>query len=409
MIKYLLGTVLSLLFCLHVNAQQLYSISGVVKDKKGETLPGAGIYLSGYTTATVSNSDGQFGLNKLKPGSYEVVVQMMGFLPFSRSVVISNQSVSIDIILAENTVQLREVVITADPDREKNLRVFRDFFIGRTPNSAKCKILNPQVLYTKFDGDNNILRVTSNEFLIVENKALGYRLKYMLNMFEYDYNSRIIYFSGLPVFEDLKGSGRKRKMWLQNREVAYMGSPQHFFQSLFRNTVQQEGFIIYKRIKVKNPNRPPDSYIAATRARLIKKMHGVMKAGSVTTDSLTILKQLEDLPREYVNLDMTGVSTDTLVKDIYPNMRTINYKDELYVMYTGEEESITYSNTGHYVLRPLTVPNYQVSVVRMLHGPVSFYANGGMHDAKGLLYEGFWAYEKIGDMVPMDYIPINKR
>lgn len=409
MIKYLLSTALLLVFCLGLDAQQLYSISGEVKDKKGETLPGAGIYLSGYTTATVSNSDGKFTLAKLKPGSYEVVVQMIGYLPYSKSVIISDQSVNITVTLAENTVQLREVVITADPNREKNLQIFKEFFIGKTPNSAKCKILNPNVLYIKYDGDNRILSVTSNEFLVVENKALGYRLKYMLNLFEYNYNTRIVYFSGLPVFEDLKGSGSKRRAWLKNREIAYAGSPQHFFQSLYRNTVQQEGFIIYKRIKVKNPNRPPDSYITAVKARLKKKMHGVVIPGSLLADSLSIIEHIEQLPKDYATLDMSGVAVDTLVKDVYQDMKTINYKDELYVMYTKEEESVGYSNTGHYIMRPLTVPNYEISVVQMLKGPVSFYPNGSMRDSKSLLFEGFWAYEKIGDMVPMDYIPISKR
>lgn len=409
MVKYLLSTGLLLLLCLNICAQNLYSISGVVKDNKGETLPGAGIYLSGYTTATVTSGEGKFSLNKLKPGSYEVVVQMMGFLPYSKSVVISDKSVNITVTLAENTVQLREVVITADPNREKNLQIFKDFFIGRTPNSAKCKILNPNVLYIKYDGDNRILSVTSNEFLVVENKALGYRLKYMLNLFEYNYNTRIVYFAGLPVFEDLKGSGSKRKTWLKNREIAYAGSPQHFFQALYRNTVQEEGFIIYKRIKTINPNRPPDNYLTAARARLMKKVHGQLRPGSLLADSLSIIQHLEELPKEYATLDMTGVNVDTLVKSIYPNMKTINYKDELYVMYTKEEETVGYSNTGHYVMRPLTVPNYEISVIQMLKGPVNFYANGGMHDSKSLLYEGFWAYEKIGDMVPMDYIPVNKR
>jgi len=341
MIKYLLGTILLLLFCLTSYAQNLFSITGKVTDKKGETLPGAGIYLSGYTVATVTNNDGNFSLNKLKPGSYEVVVQMMGFLPYSKSVIISDRSVNISITLAENTVQLQEVVITADPNREKNLKIFKDFFIGKTPNSEKCKILNPQVLYIKYDGDHNILSVTSNEFLIVENKALGYRLKYMLNLFEYNYNTRIVYFAGLPVFEDLKGSGGKKRTWQKNREIAYAGSPQHFFQSLYRNTVQQEGFIVYKRIKVPNPNRPTDAYISAMKSRLVKRMKSVamMKVGYAEADSLAYYRKLEELPKEYVSLDMSGVVIDTLVKSIYPNRKTINFKDELYVMYTKEEET----------------------------------------------------------------------
>jgi len=411
MIKYLFGTILLFLFCLTSSAQNLYSITGRVTDKKGETLPGAGIYLSGYTVATVTNNDGKFSLNKLKPGSYEVVVQMMGFLPYSKSVIISDRTVDISIILAENTVQLQEVVITADPNRQKNLKVFKDFFIGNTPNSEKCKILNPEVLYIKYDGDYNVLSVTTNEFLIVENKALGYRLKYMLNLFEYNYNTRIVYFAGLPVFEDLKGSASKKRMWQKKREIAYAGSPQHFFQSLYRNNVQQEGFIVYKRIKIPNPNRPSDAFLSAMKSRLLKKMKkvSVIKVGYAEVDSLGYYRKLEELPKEYVTLDMSGVVIDTLVKNIYPNRKTLNFKDELYVMYTKEEETNDYSNSGHYVMRPLTVPNYQVSVIHQLEGPFSFYANGGMHDARSVLYEGFWAYEKIGDMVPIDYIPISKR
>lgn len=410
MIKQLLGFAIFLLFCLNANAQNLYNISGVVKDRKNETMPGAGVYLSGYTIATAADNNGQFSLKNLKPGSYEVVVQMVGYLPYSKSVIISDKSVTITIVLDENTVQLSEVVIRADPNREKNLQVFKEFFIGKTPNSAKCKILNPQVLYIKYDGDHKILSVTSNEFLVVENKALGYRLKYMLNLFEYNYNTRIVYFAGLPVFEDLKGSGSKRRKWLAARDVAYNGSPQHFFQSLYRNTVQEEGFIVYKRIKMPNPNRPSESYLAAAKARLTKQVRSnVLKIGSIQLDSLRILRELEQLPKEYSTLDMSGVSIDTLVKNIYPNRKTINFKDELYVMYTKEEEALGYSNTGHYIMRPLTVPNYQISVVHQLEGPISFYSNGGMHDSKSVLYEGFWAYEKIGDMVPIDYVPLGKR
>jgi hypothetical protein len=409
MIKSLVLCVLLCCIGVAASAQKLYSISGQVQDKKGETLPGAGIYLSGYTTATVTDNNGKFVLPKLKPGSYEVVVQMMGFLPYSKSVIISDEPVNINIVLAENTIQLSEVVIKADPNREKYLQQFKEFFIGRTPNSAKCKILNPQVLYVHFDRNTNTLNVTSNEFLVVENKALGYRLKYMLNLFEYNFDSRIVYFSGLPVFEDLKGSGAKRRTWLKNREIAYAGSPQHFFQSLYRNTVTEEGFIIYKRIKIPNPNRPSNTYITVTRKRLINEMRGNNKPGSIFADSLRILTEQAQLPEEYVTLDMSGVSTDTLARSIYPNLKTMNYKDELYVIYTKEEESDAYAHSGHYIMRPLTMPNYQISVIRMLQGPASFYANGGMHDSKSLLFEGIWAYEKVGDMVPMDYIPINKK
>lgn len=400
-----LSLIFFLLF-LHLYALgQNLSISGKVKDKSGEVIPGAGIYLSGYKTATVSGNDGKFVLSGLKPGNYDVLVQMMGFLPYTKNVILSDKSAVIEITLEENTIQLNEVVIRTDPNRERYINLFREFFIGKTPNAAKCKILNPQVLYTDYDDNHRVLTVKSNEFLIIENKALGYRLKYMLQFFEYNYNTHIVYFAGMPNFEEMKGSSSKKKTWAKNREIAYYGSSQHFFKSLYQGRSREEGFIINKLIKIKNSNRPPDSLINANIKRLTKAQHGVIRFGSAINDSLTYWTTIKQQPKEINTLDRAEVLTDTLVKPFQSNLKTMNYKDDLYIMYTRELETVEYTNTsGHSVGRPLDVPNYEISVVHLLQAPVHFYASGGIHEPKSLLFEGFWAYEKIADMVPMDYI-----
>eukprot|EP01133_Synstelium_polycarpum_P002965 gene2965-3411_t len=392
-----------LLFSTSVYSQNL-SISGEVKDKKGETLPGAGIYLSGYKMATVTNNEGRFVLTGLKPGNYDVLVQMMGFLPFTKNVILSDKSVSIDIKLEENTIQLNEVVIRTDPNREHYINLFKEFFIGKTPNAEKCKLLNPQVLDVDYDNNARLLTVKSNEFLVIENKALGYRLKYLLQYFEYNYNTRTIYYAGLPNFEELKGSSSKKRTWAKNREIAYYGSSQHFFKSLYQNRTKEEGYIINKLSKIKNPGRPSDSLIDANINRLMKAQHGVIRIGSSTSDSLGYWSKVKQQPKEISMLNRGDVLTDTLVRQYYKDLKTMNYKDELYIIYTKERETVDYTNySGHSIGRPLDVPNYQISVVHMLQAPVSFYASGGIYNPKSLLYEGFWAYEKIADMVPMDY------
>ncbi len=410
MIKSLFALCFIFLLCSYGYAQNGLTISGEVRDKKGETLPGAGVYLSGYKTATVTNSDGKFALTNLKPGNYNVLVEMMGFLPFTKNVILSDKAVNLTLVLEENTIQLREVVIQADPNREKYINLFKEFFIGKTPNAAKCKLLNPQVLFVKYDQNANTLTVQSNEFLIIENKALGYRLKYMLQQFEYNYNTKIIYYSGLPNFEELKGSRAKKKEWIASRELAYYGSTQHFLKALYQGTAKEEGYIINKLIKIKNPNRPPDSLINKNIQRFIKSMHSVIRLGSAANDSLTLWTQIKKMPKEISTLNRADVLTDTLVTQQYRDLKTMNYNDDLYVMYTKERETIDYTNlSGHSVMRPLDVPNYQISVIKMLHGPVHFYASGGVYEPQSLLYEGFWAYEKIADLVPMDYIPLAKR
>jgi hypothetical protein len=406
MIKQLLLSLTLLFFVGGLRAQNL-SITGVIKDKKGVELPGAGVYLSNYKNATSTDADGKFALRNLKPGSYDVLVQMMGFEPFTRNVLLSDKSVNIDIILKENAIALNEVVIRVDPNREKYLKVFKEFFIGKTPNSEKCKIINPQVLRVDYDGDRKTLTVKSNDFLIIENKALGYRLRYMLQFFEYNYNSRIVYYSGLPNYEDLKGSKSTKKRWLKNRETAYYGSSQHFFRSLYAGTSKEAGYILHKMVSVPNDRRPPDSLINKAMARLSKNRRSVIMIGSPITDSLSYWANVKEMPKTINILDRSIIQLDTLVTQQYRDLKTMKFKDKLYVIYTKERESVEYTNmAGHSVSRPLDIPNYQISIVNMLESPVHFYENGGIYEPKSLLYEGFWAYEKIADMVPMDYVPL---
>ncbi|RZK60594.1 MAG: carboxypeptidase-like regulatory domain-containing protein [Pedobacter sp.] len=62
---------------------QTFLITGTVKDNVG-ALPGAAVYLSGYKIATVTDNEGRFTLGKLAPGNYDILVQMIGFLPFTK-------------------------------------------------------------------------------------------------------------------------------------------------------------------------------------------------------------------------------------------------------------------------------------------------------------------------------------
>ncbi len=409
MIKQLSATICLLLLTLACCAQNL-SITGVVKDKKGLELPGAGVYLSNYKNATATDGNGKFTLSNLKPGSYDVLVQMMGYQPFTRNVIVSDKSVNIQVILQENTILLDEVVIKTDPNREKYLQVFKEFFIGKTPNASKCKILNPNVLRVDYDKERKILTVKSDDFLIIENKALGYQLRYMLQFFEYNYNTRIVYYSGLPTYQDMKGSSGTKKRWVNKRETAYYGSSQHFFRSLYAGTSKEDGYVIYKLVKIPNTQRPADSIIHREIRRLSQNRTQVLRKGFAVSDSLRYWTQVREMPKEISTLNRGEILLDTLVHRQYQHLRTMSFKDQLYVIYTKERETTEYTNmAGHSVSRPLDIPNYQISIINMLQSPIHFYENGGIYEPKALLYEGYWAYEKIADMVPMDYLPLKSR
>lgn len=402
-----------LLLCSGIKSfsQQTFSISGVVRDGK-ETLPGAAIYVSGYKISTLTNNDGKFVLPNLKPGNYDILVNMIGYLPFSRNVIISDQSVKVDFLLKDNPVTLNEVVIRVDPNRQKYINQFREYFIGISPNAKFCKMLNPQVLRVDYDITTSTLSVKTDEFLIVENKALGYRIKYMLDYFEYNSRTRIIYYSGKPFFEELKASNAKKKKFIESRETAYYGSTQHFFKSLYKGTTKDEGFIINKMVKVPNPNRFKENIITENIARLKTPPDkiGIRKNAMINdTSQLAFWIKQRDMPKFIDQLNRAEVLTDTLLHYYNKDLKYLKYDNALCVMYTKERETDAYDNSGSYIYRPLDIPNYQISLARLTQGPVRFYENGGIFDARSLLYEGFWAYEKVADMVPMDYIPVTKK
>ncbi|QDW26067.1 carboxypeptidase-like regulatory domain-containing protein [Pedobacter sp. KBS0701] len=391
-------------FCL---AQQSYVLSGIIKDKRGEALPGAGVYVSGYKIATATDNNGQYTL-PLKPGNYDILVQLIGYKALNKNVVIADKAVKLDLTLEESVTQLAEVTIKPDPNREHYIGMFKDYFIGTTPNAEQCKLINPKVLIIDYDKEEHKLTVKTTEFLIVENKALGYRIKYLLNNFEYDSKTRIIYYEGFPYYEDLKGSARRKKIWDQKRITAYLGSPQHFFRSIYNGKATEEGFIINKLITQPNPDKPSDSTINVNIKRLTKVQEGLLRKPITINheDSLSYWIRKKNLPGGISFLSRAPVMQDTLVHVKNQSIKSFNFTDQLYVIYTKERENPAYANRiGLSIARPLDTPDYQISTIALHVVPVYFYENGAIYNPRSMLYSGYWGWEKIADSVPMDYLP----
>lgn len=402
--------ILIISICLSLNCiAQRFSLSGTVKDKNGEALPGAGVYISGYKIATATDNDGKYNLS-LNPGNYDILIQLIGFKPYNRNVVIADKALRLDILLEENITQLAEVTIKPDPNRQAYINTFKSFFIGTTPNAASCKILNPDVLIVDYDKENQKLTVQTNSFLIIENNALGYRIKYLLKNFEYDARRRIIYYEGFPHYEDLDGSTGRKKTWAKKRLEAYNGSPQHFFSSLYNNKIKEEGFIIHKLIKNQKEEQIVDSVESSkiggfTSDKLTLK--GAINIHSAAKPNQDSSKKITVAPLSTVSiLKRAEITTDTLVHNYNDNIKFMNFTNELYVIYTKEKENDQFSSRfGMSINRPPDIGNYQISLINLQRPPVYFYSSGSIYDPRSMLFSGYWAWEKIADSVPIDYQP----
>ncbi|RZK80580.1 MAG: carboxypeptidase-like regulatory domain-containing protein [Pedobacter sp.] len=381
-----------------------YSISGVIKDKKGLTLPGANILLSGYQIGTIADSAGRFQLKGLTAGNYNLLVDMMGYTPSTQNVIITNKAREVEVLLEETVRELTEVVIRPDPFRSEYLATFKENFIGTSVNAKKCTILNPEVIRFTYDTDQKILKASSDELLIIENKALGYTLKYLLNFFEKDYETNVVHFNGYPYFEELKDKPSKIKKYSKVRRSAYIGSPQHFLRTLYNDTYQKEGFFINRLVKAPNLKKKSESIIDE-RLKLLSEKTRKRKDERRRKESLIYWTQMKLLPDTVEVLLREEVQRHTFVQQKAPSIKMLDFKDALYVIFIKEREPKDYTKySGYKIPRPADFIDFQVSLMYQLKPSPSFYENGALFDPESLLFEGIWAYEKIADMMPMDYV-----
>jgi hypothetical protein len=383
---------------IQLRAQEKYVLNGTVKEKNGEVLPGASVYVSGFKIATSTTETGQFNLN-LPSGNYDLLIKMIGFKSYNNSIVIGNQNMKVDFILEENNISLNEVVVRPDPDREKYISFFLDFFIGTTPNAKQCKVLNPSVLNVFYDKDEKVLNVDCSEFLEIENRALGYKIKYLINDFKYNYRTNIVYYEGYPYFEDLKGSNSRQERWAKAREIAYYGSTQHFFKSLYKEISFVDGFRLYKLKRVDRISESELSPSSTDRKQLtLKKSNG--------KDSLIFLKSDQNFKKQINLLDTSLISTDTLVHTYNSFIKYLNFENILIVDYTLEK--LNQNTPENYRSNLSALPQFrshQISLINMLVKPIYFYQNGTVYNPRSMLFENNWAWEKVADSVPIDYLP----
>ncbi len=375
-----------------VRAQQTYSISGTVSDEKGITLPGATVYITNSKYIQATDNEGKFSFGNLRPGTYEVVVKMMGSIPNIQRVIIDAESVNLTDTLKESVTSLKAVTINGNgpnPNREKYLEQFMKNFLGETVNAQQCKLLNPDALSFHFSKADNTLTADADDFLVVENNALGYKIEYLLTKFDFEPDHGVVYINGSPYFEELKGTDAQQKKWNENRRIAYLSSQRHFFSAVMNNTVKEENFLVYKVI-----DEP--SYLSLN-SRDKQEVFGFYEP---TGDKRTKL-YFSNIP-----------DIDSLFAPDRENFRTIISTDKLglFIVYTGQDESPLFSRTGNPISLPAKLASQlskhrQVSKLVPLRDAITIDRNFGWPQ-KGFNVYGYWSWLRIADLTPLDYFGV---
>ena len=447
-----------------INSNAQIKVTGQVYDRvTGETLPGASIYIPSTSVGVSSNKDGFFELLTSLPIPFQVNISFMGYNTVA--IQIDESKLDLKIELDQKTLMMKEVEVEATKDY--HWRDFIESFLGRSSFSKLCIIENPEDVIVYFDKETNRLEVFAQKPIIIKNEALGYRISYWLELFVYDYETNVSTVLGYPQFEDLllkKTWPWTRKKWAKNRKSSNLGSLNHFVKSVYQGTTKQDGYQIglLTRVPVgetyNSSEKNVDTLIFSNKvlARVYQKANQVSSFnGGVFSDALVQkvkkwfydetqpdfirlkipiqtdsgmirealeLKKIKEFPskviisnylinselekkatREFVNvITNSDASIEDFLEKDDKNYVYLKFPNYLYISYKKESEEKGYQLLfyGNYDSNR-NEQNSVLSIPRNI--PVRLLEDGNFGPADAFLVEGYWVFEKIDKLLPLDY------
>ena len=137
----------------------------------------------------------------------------------------------------------------AERRRASDLDTFEEYFLGVSPYASQCTILNPEVLIFERNNRQGLFEATASDALVIENMALGYEVRFLLESFEVKESTKRtrIKYGGQRMFTELTPQDeRQERRWKRNREQAYRGSQRHFLAALTRGRLFEEGYMLVR-------------------------------------------------------------------------------------------------------------------------------------------------------------------
>lgn len=164
----------ALLFSLSFQNQAFAAkIKGKITDENKQALPFVSVYVEGTTIGATSNADGQYFL-ELAEGNYTIVFRHLGYETQTKQLTIAGKDLDIDIQMKLQTVQLKEVTVSAkdeDPAYSiiRQAQAKRKFYLSQVNKyeanvymkasyyvkNAPKKILGKEITIVGLDKDRN--------------------------------------------------------------------------------------------------------------------------------------------------------------------------------------------------------------------------------------------------------------
>ncbi len=347
------------------------TLSGEVRDAEtGVPLTGAHVFIASSMIGTTTDREGKYVLSGVPLGAHRLYVSMLGFEDDFLDILLrSDETRSFDFALQPSVLEVGEIIVEAERDRrwKRRLERFTREFIGETPNAEQTTILNPEVL--DFEDTRGTFTAVASAPLLIENRALGYRIQYFLTDFE-STPGRVRY-DGEGLYQELEPEhAEEARTWELKRREAFVGSFRHFMLALIAGRSEAQGFQTFSRPSASS--KRGDSF---SEASVIANQRFPIKPESLLSTG--------DVAGEFV-LDFDG---------------------HLEIVFMGEQEDPAYLDWS---LRPeRSNPRFQTSWTSLDHGPAIVDYKGDTLDPYAVVFMGYWAFERVADDPPREYRPGN--
>jgi hypothetical protein len=334
------------------------TISGTVVDAETKLpLEGASVFAQNTTRGTMTDKEGAFRLH-LEKGGYEINITFTGYVSRTLNVeVTGDRTFNLELQKGDNT--MGEVIIRNSNEVADGWQKYGDFFlkhfIGATPNADSCVLLNPEALKFLYFKRNDRLKVLATEPLQIQNKALGYNLRYELDSFVHFFTANLNSYRGKCLFLPMEGDASQQASWGKARRESYDGSRLHFLRSYYDSTLAKEGFTV-------------DLYTEASSTKFGR------------------LKNPYDTA--YYFFDDSTANAELW----FPAKASITYNKKAPEKRYLEQTKL-----------PLDVP-IQISYVDLTDA-ILIKVNGYFTEQKSWLNQGYWSWKNLADQLPYDYEP----
>lgn len=394
-----------LLFTAPVLTAQPVIKGRIVTSATGVPVPGSSVFISNSSIGTTADKNGYFKLSNIPAGKNDLVVSSIGY---ETSVYTFSAEQLPLLVRVELDIKVRELSnVTVEPSVEEGWAkwgsLFLNNFVGQTPNARHCKIKNEKAIRFRYFKKSNRVIAFSDEPIILENKALGYRLKYQMEEFEVNFRNGTSVFSGYPFFESMEEEGKQpRQKWIRSRDKAYFGSMMHFMWSVYHDSITQQGFEVRRLVRLPNleKQRVKEVY------RRLHQMGNGKTADSSLARSRDSMPYYEQVLRQKDEIEIYGKETltaDSLVGRVEGTYKIMYFPDYLYITYKNEVEDKDYL-LFH---REDRSPVFQRSIIGLQNNqPVIIDMNGGYYPPQEIFASAYWGWsEKMSDCLPIDYRP----